>query len=215
LGSSSSATSGPFRLTAGEYDLVGDPYAKLHALRVFFTVAAVRYPKVWDEFEGLAVDADATPAAIRAWAARHKLRGGSVIETTAIETALIWRTNPDLRRERIWCAATLASASGRPVVPAVDAIRPDPLNERRDDWLARAAATWDRQTALLKTVSFKPARIKTNPDHFEWLADYLVGEQTIQTIAVAAGRSWKTVSDALLDLSSFIGLEIDHQSAKS
>jgi hypothetical protein len=194
---------GPLYLTPGDYDFPTELVARSRAFRAFFTVATERYPGAFADLDRPHAD---DVVAAREWAQQHQI-SGAWVESSIVETMQKWRAFKGLRERRIWCAdQAVAQHVARFLIPLIETVRPDPLNEGFKEWIQRATEAWDAQCELLQRTGFVKGRRQNNVEQFEWLADRVFGQKSIAAIATAAHRDRTTVSEAVHELARFIDL---------
>ncbi len=129
----------------------------------------------------------------------------------ARDTEESWRRDAILRRHRHWQYAVSWWAIGA----ATPAPSWDPAGESREDYQQRH----ERYLQMLETQAaqngFVDAPIKRAPEHFEWLALYHFGSETVEDIAEDRGGTHglenRSVSLGIADAAKRCGLTLDRR----
>ena len=123
-----------------------------------------------------------------AWATRWHL-ASTVVYEWAFHTAKSWERYPERRTHLSWeipAASTRWDWSGHTREDLNDPLAPVgavPELEHHDEFKTRAEAHWQARVNELDRHGFNPAKVKTNLDHFEWLARYQCGGESLTAIA--------------------------------
>ena len=128
---------------------------------------------------------------LRAWASEWHLKSTAIYEW-AFRTVEDWERHPEQKAALIWGSPPVPgqwdwsehTAENRDDVLSPVGAMPE-VDEGKKAFLARAAGHWDARTNELIRQGFDPARVKTNLAHFEWLARFQCGSESMTAIAHA------------------------------
>jgi hypothetical protein len=136
------------RLTVDEWDPVGG-------------VVGVSTPYGWRSYERFV----AFTTDVRTWAQRHGLRFNLAVVAGA-HTRVAWAAG---RRPSGW---EFPGTSFWEPPTGLSGARPDPLRETHAQWRMRTDAQWQERVRELRM--YPKTRVRTAPEHDEWLARHVV-----------------------------------------
>lgn len=148
---------------------------------------------------------------VRDWARRqgHGLRSDVVLHV-AVWTLNEWARNPKARSMRRWEFDHVVWTIPETRLPR---LFPDPFRETQASWRKRSDRLWRERVRELKRSGCSEVRFK-DQQHFDWLAQYVVGRKTLGQIRhTARAASTQTIADAVHRLANMIGLDLPERSA--
>ena len=204
-------------LGIGEYDQPGSWFSQYTAYFRFLEEVRRWYPQVLDDLAAYphtesTLRTDPTSVDVpwmRNWATTHHLTPFSLISMIAINTVQNWLKDADARDKREWCFPQFTAFEVPPT--SVQLPEPNPLTESKDAWMNRAAVAWRERCQELKAAGYVRSAVKSQPKHFEWLANVVVGREKYETVGRRANASRQTVTDGVKPLAKWLGIEIPNR----
>ena len=151
-------------------------------------------------------------SALREWCIRWHLTAQPIYRWAA-RTVEAWDQDPRMRGKLTWERPPspapepwrdYASRDAR-VVP----IEGFPEREFRSDFMARAQAHWKHRCGTLESRGWVAVPTKTEPKHFEWLARYQCGGESLGAIARSVNDcDVVTISSAVKATARLLGLRL-------
>lgn len=209
--------SNPRRLGYGEFEpelRPSDPehwISRYTACLRFLEAAGALYPDVVTDLsrfpreltselqrEGVAIEW------LRAWARRYRLESDLALAVAAW-TVTEWAYEPGAFEERRW---SIDRVGWHAPETKLQPVLPDPFAEDRAMWMERCGVLWSDRVRELEAAGCSRSKLK-DPAHFEWLARFVIGEESYEHIRSQAGvDSVQVIADAVHRLAEMIDLKL-------